>query len=87
MATVQVYRYRVYDMSRDEYSTSTRMATKEQIERIRGEIIPGTEFQIDSAAITEGWTEKNFDPLQYRMDRMFEGLRQQGITPVDDSTQ
>ena len=38
---VVVYRYRVYDSHRDDYVVSTRMATPEKIERVRGEPIPG----------------------------------------------
>jgi hypothetical protein len=62
---VTVHRYRVYDISRDDYVVSTRMATAEKIAKIGGEIIPGTEFSIDADGITDGWTEKNFEPLMY----------------------
>ena len=39
---VVVYRYGVYDSHRDDYVVSTRMATPEKIERVRGEPIPGS---------------------------------------------
>ena len=48
---VVVYRYRVYDSHRDDYVVSTRMATPEKIERVRGEPIPH---------LLDGWTEKSF---------------------------
>jgi hypothetical protein len=61
---IRVYRYRVYDMSIDEYRTSTRMATREQILRIRGEVIQGSEVDVEASLVPDGWTEKNFDPGQ-----------------------
>src|ERR1700760_3623770 len=39
LANTVAYRYRIYDASEDEYRYSTRLATKEQIERIGGEIV------------------------------------------------
>ena len=57
---VVVYRYRVYDSHRDDYVVSTRMATPEKIERIRGEPIPGSQAMIDETHLLDGWTEKSF---------------------------
>jgi len=62
VAKDRVYRYRVYDIMIDDYRYSTRMATKEQIARVRGEIIPGTERKIDAGLVKDGWTEKDFNP-------------------------
>jgi hypothetical protein len=59
---VKVYRYRVYDITIDDFHYSTRMATKERIERISGERIERTETNIDADLLADGWTEKNFDP-------------------------
>jgi hypothetical protein len=58
----KVYKYRVYDITIDDYRLSTRMATKEHIARIGGDLIPGTEREIDPVLLRDGWTEKNFDP-------------------------
>ena len=58
-ATV-VYRFRVYDVNRDDYVVSTRMATLEKIERIRGEPIRESEAMIDETLLADGWTEKNY---------------------------
>jgi hypothetical protein len=63
--TISVFRYRVYDASTDDFFVSTRMATKEKIKIIRGEIIPNTEFGVDAEFLEDGWTAKNFDPLTY----------------------
>ena len=57
---VVVYRYRVYDSHRDDYVVSTRMATPEKIERVRGEPIPGSQTMIDETHLLDGWTEKSF---------------------------
>ena len=57
---VVVYRYRVYDLHRDDYVVSTRMATPEKIERVRGEPIPGSQTMIDETHLLDGWTEKSF---------------------------
>ena len=39
MTMTAIFRYRIYDLSRDEYAVSTRMATLEKIKRIGGEPI------------------------------------------------
>lgn len=62
MPKSKVYRYRRYDISIDDYRYSTRMATREHIDRIEAEIIPGTEAEIDDHHLTDGWTKKDFDP-------------------------
>jgi hypothetical protein len=59
---IRVYRYRVYDRSIDEYRLSTRMATREQIIRIQGEVVQGSDLDVDAALVHDGWTEKHFDP-------------------------
>jgi hypothetical protein len=59
---VLVFRYQVYDASRDDFVTSTRMATRNKVERIGGEIIPGSDAHIDANLLKDEWTEKNFDP-------------------------
>ena len=46
--TVKVYGFRKYDIVRDEFITSHRMATHACIERIRALPLNNTELEIDS---------------------------------------
>jgi hypothetical protein len=62
MTKAKVYRFRRYDIAIDDYRYSTRMATKEFINRIGAEIIPGSETEIDTNLLSEGMTQKDFDP-------------------------
>lgn len=61
---VKVWRYRKYDITIDDYRYSTRMATQEWIDRIEANRIEGTEADIDPKHLTDGHTEKNFDPTK-----------------------
>jgi hypothetical protein len=61
MTQVSVYRFRKYDITTDDYKTSTRMATHEKVAQICAEIIPGTKREINASLLNDGWTEKNFD--------------------------
>ena len=61
---VKAHRYKVYDVTIDDYRYSTRMATREHIARIGGVPIAGTEIELDDGLLSEGMTEKNFDPDQ-----------------------
>ena len=64
MPTIRVYRFQKYASSLGVYVISTRMATREQIERVGAEIMPGTEADIDGHFVNaDGWTERNFDPF------------------------
>jgi hypothetical protein len=61
MPNVKVFRFRKYDISIDDYVLSTRLATREQIDRLHAEIVPGTEILIDSQYVKDdGWTDKGF---------------------------
>ena len=63
MTTItSIFRYRVYDVSKDEYAVSSRMATLEKIKRIGGEPIRDRYIKIDESLLVDGWTEKNFNP-------------------------
>lgn len=73
MAIEQVFRYRVYNAGIDDYVESTRMATREKIERIHGEIIAERSAVIDDAFLTDGWTDKNFDPAAHQMHQTRSG--------------
>jgi len=59
---VKVYRYRVYDITSDDYRYSSRMATLERIEKIGGERLDDTEANIDEKLLTDGWTRRRFNP-------------------------
>ena len=62
MTLTSIFRYRVYDMNKDEYAVSTRMATLEKIKRIGGEPIRDKYIKIDEGLLVDGWTHKNFNP-------------------------
>jgi hypothetical protein len=68
MTQVSVYRFRKYDITTDDYVTSTRMATHEKVAQICAEIIPGTKREIDASLLNDGWTEKNFDQSRPELD-------------------
>jgi hypothetical protein len=60
-ATVIVYRYKVYDVTIDDYRRSTRMATTAAIEMLGGIALPETGFEVYADFVSEdGWTEKDF---------------------------
>ena len=67
MTMTAIFRYRIYDLSRDEYAVSTRMATLEKIKRIGGEPIRDKFIKIDECLLVDGWTEKNFNPPETRL--------------------
>lgn len=64
MAKVTVYRYRKYDISRDDYVRSTRMATLDKIEKLCAEALLDKATEIDGSLLIAGedWTVHNFDP-------------------------
>ena len=60
-ATVIVYRYKVYDVTIDDYRRSTRMATTAAIEMLGGIALPETGFEVYADFVSQdGWTEKDF---------------------------
>jgi hypothetical protein len=66
LSTVTVYRFRKYSISSDGYQVSHRWATREAIERVRGEVLEDTAAEVDEAAVAttdiEGMTAIGFDP-------------------------
>ena len=62
MPKKQVYKYRKYDNSFDDYVYSTRYATMTKINRIEAEPVYGTGIFLDDSHLTDDWTVKNFDP-------------------------
>ncbi len=64
---VTIYRFRMYDMSSDEFRFSRRWGTREAIEAIRGaEVQLDTAVQVDASEISSdvpGLTNRGFNPL------------------------
>jgi hypothetical protein len=59
----KVYRFRMYVIKDDESLTSRRWATREAIKRIGGEVLEGTETEVDASVLdSDGMTERDFDP-------------------------
>jgi hypothetical protein len=56
----KVFRYRVYDVNRDDYVESTRMATRAKIKQIGGEFIRASKTEVDAKHLDDGWTAKGF---------------------------
>jgi len=67
---VTVHRFRMYDVSADEWRTSRRWGTREGIEAIRGaEVISGTAVQVDPSEVNsgiDGLSRIGFDPHGFR---------------------
>lgn len=63
MATVTVYRFRFYDQHSGEMKASRRMATREGVTRLRGEIIESTGVEIDRARLDPG--EPDLTPIGF----------------------
>lgn len=64
MATVTVYKVKVYDIATDSHETSRRWATKGGAEIMRGSIVEGTAVEINEMELESGeqWTPIGFDP-------------------------
>jgi hypothetical protein len=63
MPKIKVHRFRTYDAANDDWFISTRMATREMIEKSKVlELIPYTEAEVDSKWIIDGYTDRHFDP-------------------------
>jgi hypothetical protein len=63
---VTVYRFRMWDVSRDGFTLSTRWATRERIEAMGGELVGGG-VEINDDLIggeIEGMTIRGFDPAR-----------------------
>jgi hypothetical protein len=63
MAMVKVYRFRTYNNDTDDYFVSTRMATLEKIKTLKTvEAILESEADTDDSLLTDGLTDRNFNP-------------------------
>jgi hypothetical protein len=68
MATVNVHRFRLYDINSDSYVLSRRWATRDVIERLGGEIVGAPAVEVDASAVAsesdiEGMTLPDYDPV------------------------
>jgi hypothetical protein len=60
---VRVYRFQLYDVSKDELITSTRYATKDTIDRIGG-IHLGAPVEVPASDVDQdGFTQKHYVPV------------------------
>ncbi len=50
---IQVFQYRVYDVTKDTFATLMRRATRERISRAHGEIIDGSEAFLDESKVDD----------------------------------
>jgi hypothetical protein len=64
MAKVTVFKMKRYDMNKDEYVVSSRMATREGAAKFEHVVIEGTGVEIDEAQLEPGeqWTARGFKP-------------------------
>jgi len=64
MKQVNIYRFRKYDVSRDEFQISSRWGTREAIvKNVRGEVLEDTETEVDEGVVdSDGLTPHRFDP-------------------------
>lgn len=65
MTKVLVYRFRLYDISRDDQVTSRRWGTREAIVRLGGEVLEDTAIEVESSVLGSeigGLSERGFDP-------------------------
>ena len=62
--SVTVYKIRAYDITKDEFVTSRRMATIPSARIMGGDIVDGTEVEIDESQLEPGmqWTVRDFNP-------------------------
>lgn len=67
VSTVKVYGFRKYDIVRDEFITSRRMATRACIDRIRASPLKNTELEIDSNDVDkDGMTDIGYYEIKLR---------------------
>ena len=60
----KVFRFRKFDINKDDYVTSSRMATKKKIRELGAELVPDSEMKVDGTLLKEGMTGKSFDPAK-----------------------
>jgi hypothetical protein len=63
MAKVKVYKFKNYDINKDESPVAARMATRKFIQMARGQIIEGTVREIDASLLDgNGQAPIDFQP-------------------------
>jgi hypothetical protein len=65
MTTVNIHRFRLYDINSDSYRLSRRWATRDVIEKLGGEIVRSA-VEVDASAVSsdiEGMTIVDYDPF------------------------
>ncbi|HVA12650.1 MAG TPA: hypothetical protein VNF99_05340 [Stellaceae bacterium] len=65
MTTVNIHRFRLYDINSDSYRLSRRWATRDIIERLGGEIVGSPALEVEASAVSsdiEGMTVPDYDP-------------------------
>jgi hypothetical protein len=53
MSKVKIYKFKVWDNDAGENKIAPRMATREFVAKARGEVMEGTEREIDSSLLDE----------------------------------
>ena len=62
-ARTKVFRFKLFDITTDDFVVSSRYATDQAIAQIGAQAIHGTEIEIDSTKLDEnGMTAKKFEP-------------------------
>ena len=72
MSTVRIHRFRLYDISSDSFRQSRRWATRDIVERLGGDIVPGLVAEVDASVVSsdiEGMTKPDYDPGAAVMQR------------------
>ena len=60
---MKVSRFKLFDITTDEFVVSSRYATGQAIAQIGAQPIPGTEIEVDGGKLDEnGMTAKRFEP-------------------------
>jgi hypothetical protein len=62
--TITVYKVRIYNVQTDEFQISRRLATKAGAKMMGGDIVDGSDTDIDESRLEPGtqWTARGFDP-------------------------
>ena len=65
-----VYFFRKYDINNDEFIRSKRPATREAIDRVRGEVLEDTAIQIDDSEVDgDGFRKKRTHSNLAKLER------------------
>jgi hypothetical protein len=59
MSKVTVFGFQKYDINSDEFKKSSRLGTREAVEKLGGRVL-GEAIEIDDAELTDGLTINNY---------------------------